>query len=56
MADIDIERRRRSPLPWIVLGVLVLAALAFLLMRGRDGDRAEDGRRVDTLTAPAAAP
>ena len=56
MAEINIERKKRSPLPWIV-GVLALALIAFLLMRGR-GDDAEprDGTVVDTTTAATAAP
>lgn len=32
MADINVERKPRSPLPWI-LGLLLLALLAFLLWR-----------------------
>lgn len=36
MADIDIERKQKSPLPW-VLGLLALAIVAFLLMRGCGG-------------------
>jgi hypothetical protein len=51
MADIDIERKKRSPLPWI-LGLLVLAILAFMLMRGRGDDDAREGGVVtDTTTA-----
>ena len=52
MADINIERKKRSPLPWI-LGLLALALLAFLLLRGLGGD--DEGRTegvvVDTTTA-----
>jgi hypothetical protein len=66
MADIDIERKKRSPLPWI-LGLLALAILAFLLMRSCGDDDAEPATVVtdtttytDTTTgaytAPAAAP
>jgi hypothetical protein len=52
MADINIERKKRSPLPWI-LGLLALALLAFLLMRGlgRDDDERTEGVVVDTTTA-----
>ena len=51
MADIDIERKRKSPLPW-VLGLLALALLAFLLMRGCDGGDPEPAATVtDTTTA-----
>lgn len=57
MAEINIERKRRSLLPWI-LGLLALALIAFLLMRGRDRDDAEprEGTVVDTTTATTAAP
>lgn len=50
MADIDIERKKRSPLPWI-LGLLALAILAFMLMRGGDDDSEEGGVVTDTTTA-----
>ncbi|HEX6911416.1 MAG TPA: hypothetical protein VF142_13510 [Longimicrobium sp.] len=51
MADIDIERKRKSPLPWI-LGLLALALLAFLLMRALDGGDPEPAATVtDTTTA-----
>jgi hypothetical protein len=56
MAEINIERKRRNPLPWI-LGLLALALLAFLLMRGRGGDaEPREGTVVDTTTATTAAP
>ncbi|HEX6039295.1 hypothetical protein [Longimicrobium sp.] len=51
MADIDIERKKKSPLPW-VLALLVLALLAFLLMRSCGDDDAAPV--TDTTTAPAA--
>jgi hypothetical protein len=51
MADINIEKKRRSPLPWI-LGLLALALLAFMLMRGGDDDaEVVEGTVVDTTTA-----
>jgi hypothetical protein len=52
MADINIERKKRSPLPFI-LGLLVLALLAFLLMRSCGDDDADvrEGTVVDTTTA-----
>lgn len=57
MAEINIERKRRNLLPWI-LGLLALAVIAFLLMRGRGRDDAEprEGTVVDTTTATTAAP
>jgi hypothetical protein len=53
MADINIERKKKTPLPWI-LGLLVLALLAFLLMRGCGDDEADPvpaGGVTDTTTA-----
>jgi hypothetical protein len=52
MADIDIERKKRSPLPWI-LGLVALALLAFFLMRGGDDDEREVVTDTTTVTAPA---
>lgn len=56
MADIDIERKKKSPLPW-VLGLLALALLAFLLMQSCGDDDETDpavAPVTDTTTAPAA--
>lgn len=51
MAEINVERKRKSPLPWI-LGLLVLAVLAYFLLRGRgDDDDTPDGPVTDTTTA-----
>lgn len=64
MADIDIERKKKSPFPWI-LGLLVLALLAFLLMRSCGDDDPEPavvGTDTTTFTdttmgaAPMASP
>lgn len=56
MAEINIERKKRSPLPWI-LGLLALALLAFFLMRGRGDDaEAREGTVVDTTTATTVTP
>ncbi len=51
MADINVERRPRSIWPWVV-GLLVLAALAWLLlsMLGRDDN---DNVRVEETTTSA---
>ena len=56
MADINIERKSgaASALPWII-GLLVLALLAWWLLAGRGDDRrVQEGTYVDTTTAPAA--
>jgi hypothetical protein len=49
MADINIERKRKSPLPWII-GLLALALLALLLMRGCGDDEAEPATVVTDST------
>ena len=53
MAEINVEHRKRSPLP-LIIGLLLLAALLYLLydnvIRDDDADV-----RVET-TAPATAP
>lgn len=55
MADIDIERKKRSPLP-LILGLLALALLAFLLMQTCGDDEAEPAPApvTDTTTTSAA--
>jgi hypothetical protein len=32
MAEIDIERKERNPLPWIIVGLVVLALLVWWLV------------------------
>jgi hypothetical protein len=52
MADINIERKSGAGnvLPWII-GLLVLALLAWWLLAGRGDDRrVGDGTHTDTLT------
>ncbi|HEX5727686.1 MAG TPA: hypothetical protein VFX98_19600 [Longimicrobiaceae bacterium] len=51
MAEINVERKRRSILP-LVLGVLALAALLWLLFNylGRDDNDADDPVVTDTVT------
>jgi len=31
MADLDVQRKKKSPLPWILLGLLLLAIVAYFL-------------------------
>jgi hypothetical protein len=31
MADLDVQRKKKSPLPWILIGLLLLAVLAYFL-------------------------
>lgn len=52
MADIDVERRPRSPLVWIVLLLLLLLLgyLAWTFLRGGDAPDATPAVEVDTAT------
>lgn len=36
MAEINIERKERSALPWLIAGLLLLGLLWFLFARGTD--------------------
>jgi lipopolysaccharide export system protein LptC len=38
MADLDVQRKKSSPLPWIILMLVALALLAFFLIRNNDGE------------------
>jgi len=31
MADLDVQRKKKSPLPWILIGLLLLAIVAYFL-------------------------
>jgi hypothetical protein len=55
VAEINVEHRKRSPLP-LIIGLLLLGALLYLLYDNviRDDD-ADDGVQVET-TAPTTTP
>lgn len=36
MAELNVVRKKKSPLPWIILALLVLGLLAWLLLRNSD--------------------
>lgn len=38
MADLDVQRKKTSPLPWIILILVALALLAFFLLRNNNDD------------------
>ena len=46
MADLDVQRKKKSPLPWILLALIILAVVAFLLWNNRD--------EIDNATTPVA--
>ncbi len=41
MADLDVQKKKSSPLPWILLILAILAVLAFFLLN-RDPEVADD--------------
>jgi lipopolysaccharide export system protein LptC len=43
MANIDVQRKKSSPLPWIILAVIILGILAYFLW----------SRNAHTATTPA---
>jgi hypothetical protein len=58
VADINVERRTRSIWPWII-GLLVLAALAWFLLSmfsGDDGEIREEPVVVETSSVVVPAP
>ncbi len=57
MADINVERKRSGPniLPWI-LGLLLLGALAWFLMRSMGGDDEQETTPATTETTTGTAP
>ena len=55
MADINVERRSRSIWPWVV-GLLVLAALAWLLLSMLGNDDNDNVRVEETTTSAVVIP
>lgn len=63
MAEINIERKTRSPLPWLLAGVLLVALLWFLFARntndgvasgmGGDSTYRDTSAAAGTLAPPA---
>lgn len=61
MAELHVERKKKPNTMWIVLGVLLVALIAWMAMRGDDGDEARTTQGTTTgalpvMTAPVAAP
>jgi CHASE3 domain sensor protein len=51
MANIDVQRKKKSPLPWILIALLLLAALAyFLWSRNKTHDNGEVTGTDTTIT------
>ncbi|HYW31032.1 MAG TPA: hypothetical protein VE869_05940 [Gemmatimonas sp.] len=60
MAEINIEKKQRSVLPWLLAGLLVLGLLWFLFARNTGGDvatgRADSAYRDTSAAAGTLAP
>lgn len=52
MANIDVQRKKKSPLPWIIIALVLLAALAYYLWtRNQTHNNGElNGPLTDTVT------
>ncbi len=42
MAELDVQRKKKSPLPWILLIIAILAVLAYFLLNNNN-DAVEEG-------------
>ena len=42
MAELDVQRKKKSPLPWILLIIAILAVLAYFLLNNNN-DAADEG-------------
>lgn len=53
MADLDVQRKKKSPLPWILIGLLLLALLVYFLW---DRNKEEDNITPATNDSISAKP
>jgi hypothetical protein len=56
VADLNVERKRSTPILPILLGLLLLAALAYFLLNRGDTDDTNDGTGTPTADSTVAAP
>lgn len=42
MAELDVQRKKKSPLPWILLIIAILAVLAYFLLNNNN-DAVDEG-------------
>jgi lipopolysaccharide export system protein LptC len=55
MANIDVQKKKSNPLPWIILAILILAAVGYFVWRNMNngaatGVGANDSTQVRTDT------
>lgn len=49
MANIDVQKKKSNPLPWIILALLILAVVGYLVWRNMN-DPDDDATTTDTTT------
>lgn len=47
MAELNVVRKKKSPLPWILLALIILGIIGYLVWRNSEG--------IDTIGAPTTA-
>jgi hypothetical protein len=58
MAELYVERKRKSPVLWILLAIILLAIVGYLVWANRDridNDTTTEQTTTTTTTAPAPA-
>lgn len=59
MAELNVVRKKKSPLPWILLALVILGILAYLLLRQAEPDTTvaptttDTGYTYDSVNSPA---
>ena len=50
MANIDVQKKKSNPLPWILLVLVILAVVGYLIWRNIDNNGAVGTGNTDTTT------
>ncbi|MEO6070233.1 MAG: hypothetical protein ABIN57_11615 [Chitinophagaceae bacterium] len=50
MANLDVQRKKKSPLPWILLTLAVLAIVGYLIWRQYNNHEANEATPTTTTT------
>jgi F0F1-type ATP synthase assembly protein I len=48
MAELNVVKKRKSPLPWILLALLLLGLIAYLFLRNSAATPDDNGVRQDS--------